>query len=237
MGQSQTSPWTNTRLHYHLERQLCILVLKNMADLSLYQATSSHWEPTQQPSWSFSIRSCLPVSRLTPMGLTLLWWGGAHSPAEGPCCQWSDPPRDQPLEKRREVWAGETWRAGLATVCDPYWSEVGNAYANLKALPRKLLPRKRKQAHTIFFSFKVNGMGQCKGSTIEWPSYWAHVLWAEQRVMWMVWLLGGRKGLLEIHSLAKALIVVARPTPGSLPLTSSSLAAECHTSGETAGGG
>lgn len=53
-----------------------------------------------------------------------------------------------------------TWRADLATVCDPYWSGVGNAYADVK-----ILPRKRKQAHTMFFfSFKINRMGQCKGS-------------------------------------------------------------------------
>lgn len=92
--------------------------------------------------------SGLSVSRLTPTGLTLLWWG-SKSPWRGMSVGRHS--RDQPLEREGGRCERERPRERVSP-----WSVtltglgVGNAYTNLKIL---CFPGKSRRKHLILFFF------------------------------------------------------------------------------------
>lgn len=102
--------------------------------------------PVQWSFWSFPIRPGLSVSRLTPMGLALLWQGFQSSwMGMGPVSRRSQSPAIGKGGCGTRAWeacgAGLTPRLGFSL-----FGGVGNICANLKVL----CFQKKRQAHQIF---------------------------------------------------------------------------------------
>lgn len=147
MWQSQKSPWTNTRLHHHLECQLYILVLNKMADLS----------PSAQFFWlrARSIVLLVILHQIRPVCVKAHAHGAYSSvvglsASEQACCQWAGSPRDQPLEREGGPvsWRGLESRPYIQTVILTGLG-VGNSFASLKIL---CFPE-QKQAHSVIFIY------------------------------------------------------------------------------------
>lgn len=101
-GRAKNPPWTNTRFHHRLERQLDILAPKKMA----------HVSPPGQ--------SIVPVNPACLCQRTQLWGSLLGGRAPGRVVKRAGLPRDQPLETEGVKQCERPARLVLHTDCDSY---------------------------------------------------------------------------------------------------------------------